>query len=47
MDNRQAFEAWLLAVQGLSATWNDARNCYEQFPAHLAWQAWQAQKWNR
>jgi len=39
---RKAFEAWLLSEQWLTATWNEERNCYDEFPAHLAFKAWQA-----
>jgi hypothetical protein len=40
-NQRVAFENWLLGVQGLTATWNDARNCYNEFQAHIAFKAWQ------
>lgn len=40
--NREPFEKWLLEEQGLDALWDEHRNCYEEFPAHLAWKAWQA-----
>lgn len=39
---REAFERWLFEVHMLEATWQPERNCYKQFPAHLAFQAWQA-----
>ena len=39
---RAAFEAWLWSVYKLTATWNDRRNCYDEYPAHLAYNAWQA-----
>lgn len=39
---RAAFEAWLMAEHLLDATWNADRNCYDEFPAHLAWKAWRA-----
>lgn len=39
---RRAFEAWLEQEQMLTATWDEARNCYAEFPAHLAWRSWQA-----
>lgn len=39
---RTAFEAWLMADHMLDATWNAERNCYDEFPAHLAFKAWQA-----
>jgi hypothetical protein len=39
---RAAFEAWLMAEHLLDATWNAERNCYDEFPAHLAWKAWRA-----
>src|SRR3712207_7441676 len=41
-ETRKAFEAWLLSEQWLTATWNDERNCYDEFPAHLAFKAWLA-----
>jgi hypothetical protein len=39
---RAEFEKWLQDVHGLSDTWDDKRNCYTRFPAHLAFCAWQA-----
>ena len=39
---RAAFEKWLLDVHLLDGTWNEARNCYDEFPCHLAFQAWRA-----
>src|SRR4051812_43920571 len=41
-DQRAAFEAWLLKEHLLTATWNEERNCFDEFPAHLPYQAWQA-----
>lgn len=38
----EQFEKWLLDEQGLEGTWNDTRNCFDEFPAHLAFKAWQA-----
>lgn len=38
---RAAFEKWLMAAHMLDATWNVGRNCYDEFPAHLAFKAWQ------
>lgn len=40
--DRAAFEKWLADVHLLTATWNEARNCYDEFPAHLAYKAWKA-----
>lgn len=42
LDNREAFEKWLLDVHMLTSEWQPDRNCFKDFPAHLAWQAWQA-----
>jgi hypothetical protein len=39
---RSQFEAWLLDTMMLTAVWDESRNCYEEFRAHLAWKAWQA-----
>lgn len=39
---RVDFEAWLQKEHGLSGTWNDARNCFDEFPCHLAFKAWKA-----
>ena len=39
---RAAFEKWLQDVHLLDGTWNEARNCYDEFPCHLAFQAWRA-----
>jgi hypothetical protein len=41
-EERKRFENWLMQEQLLDATWNEARNCYDEFPAHLAFKAWQA-----
>lgn len=40
--SREAFEKWMTEVMLLPPTWEAARNCYSEFPAHLAWKAWQA-----
>lgn len=40
MDERAAFEKWLLDTHGLDDEWDAARNCYKRFEAHLAWTAW-------
>jgi hypothetical protein len=40
-EDRTLFEKWLLEIHGLEATWNERRNCYDEFPAHLAFKAWQ------
>lgn len=37
---RASFEQWLSSVHGLESTWQPERNCYADFPAHLAWTAW-------
>lgn len=42
--NRAAFEAWLMEDHLLDATWNEKRNCFDEFPAHLAHKAWQASR---
>jgi hypothetical protein len=39
---RAAFEKWLMDVHMLDGTWNEARSCYDEFPCHLAFQAWRA-----
>jgi hypothetical protein len=44
LEARQEFEAWLQEVHLLDATWNEERNCYDEFPAHLAFKAWCAAK---
>ncbi|MBD1602356.1 hypothetical protein, partial [Pseudomonas typographi] len=41
---REEFEAWLLEVHGLTAEWQPERNCFKEYPAHLAYQAWQASR---
>jgi hypothetical protein len=41
-NERAKFEQWLVDVHGLSSEWQENRNCYEQFPAHLAYRAWLA-----
>lgn len=40
--NRAAFEKWLMDVHGLDSLWNEQRNCFDDWPAHLAFKAWQA-----
>lgn len=40
--NRSKFETWLVTVHWLTGTWDDTRNCYTEFPIHLAFKAWQA-----
>ena len=44
MTDREEFEAWLLKVHGLDSGWQENRNCFADFPAHLAFQAWQASR---
>lgn len=44
--DRQAFEKWLLEVHLLEGTWNEDRNCYDEFACHLAFKAWCASKNN-
>ena len=39
---REQFEKWLWDEQGLEGTWNETRNCFDEFQAHLAFKAWQA-----
>lgn len=41
-NERTNFEAWLLKVHGLESEWQEMRNCYKEFAAHLAFCAWQA-----
>jgi hypothetical protein len=40
LQHREAFEKWLLQDLMLSATWNAQRNCYDEFEAQIAFQAW-------
>lgn len=37
---RQDFQKWLLDTHGLESKWNPDRNCFEDYAAHLAYQAW-------
>jgi len=39
---REEFEEWLLWAHGLEATWQEERNCFKEYPAHLAFRAWLA-----
>ena len=39
---RAAFEAWLLDTHLLTSEWQESRNCFKDYPAHLAFKAWQA-----
>lgn len=39
---RLEFERWLGNTFHSGATWDEARNCYTEFPVHAAWQAWRA-----
>lgn len=41
-DKRAAFEKWLDETMGLQCEWQEERNCYKEFAAHLAWKAWDA-----
>ena len=41
---RARFEKWLDETMGLQSEWDEPRNCYKEFPAHLAWKAWNATK---
>lgn len=40
--DRAAFEAWLWEVMKLDSEWDEKRNCFVDYPAHLAFKAWQA-----
>lgn len=37
---REDFEKWLFDVHGLKGTWNESRNCYDEYPCHLAYKSW-------
>lgn len=37
---RKEFLDWLLSEHGLTSEWQPERNCFADFPAHLAYQAW-------
>jgi hypothetical protein len=39
---RQVFEQWLRAEHKLESEWDETRNCYTEFAAHLAFCAWKA-----
>ncbi|HFH3873762.1 TPA: hypothetical protein ACGJ1X_003931 [Pseudomonas aeruginosa] len=43
-DMREEFEAWLLREHGLESEWQDERNCFKDYPAHLAFKAWKASR---
>ncbi|MFG3928669.1 hypothetical protein ACGEMM_29820 [Pseudomonas aeruginosa] len=43
-DMREEFEAWLLREHGLESEWQDERNCFKDYPAHLAFKAWLASR---
>ncbi len=43
-DMREEFESWLLREHGLESEWQDERNCFKDYPAHLAFKAWQASR---
>ncbi len=43
-DIREEFEAWLLREHGLESEWQDERNCFKDYPAHLAFKAWKASR---
>ncbi|HBO1825710.1 TPA: hypothetical protein L4G09_005850 [Pseudomonas aeruginosa] len=43
-DMREEFEAWLLREHGLESEWQEERNCFKDYPAHLAFKAWQASR---
>jgi hypothetical protein len=42
--DRKEFIDWLADVHGLESEWQEERNCFKDFPAHLAFQAWQASR---
>ena len=44
MSMREEFEAWLLEVHGLTSEWSEERNCFQDYPAHLAYKAWRASR---
>lgn len=44
MSSREEFEAWLMEDHGLDSEWQVERNCFKDFPAHLAYQAWLASR---
>lgn len=44
MSMREEFEAWLLEVHGLTSEWSEERNCFKDYPAHLAYEAWRASR---
>jgi hypothetical protein len=41
---REEFIDWLADVHDLESEWQEERNCFKDFPAHLAFQAWQASR---
>jgi hypothetical protein len=41
---REEFRKWLLEEHGLESEWQSERNCFKDFPAHLAYLAWQASR---
>lgn len=41
---REEFLQWLLEVHGLESEWQPERNCFKDYAAHLAFQAWQASR---
>lgn len=43
-DMREEFKAWLLREHGLESEWQEERNCFKDYPAHLAFKAWQASR---
>lgn len=44
---REQFTAWMEATYESHVEFDEARNCFKEFPVHLAWQAWRAalQEW--
>lgn len=41
---REEFIDWLADEHGLESEWQEERNCFKDFPAHLAFQSWQASR---
>jgi len=41
---REEFLEWLQDVHGLESEWQPERNCFKDYAAHLAFQAWQASR---
>lgn len=44
MTDRERFEAWASETWMCDCQFDATRNCYIEFPVHMAWKGWQASR---